>query len=92
MPVIVSRPEEVFQALLKELCKRFLQENNKSMCNKFLVDEKERNEVLEQLRDAVKGNSIESARMKIANEIKEQLANESECNLECNLKDIVKVT
>lgn len=56
----------------------------------YYVDEKERNEVLEQLRDAVKGNSIESARMKIANEIKEQLANESECNLECNLKDIVK--
>jgi len=57
----------------------------------FLDDEKERQEMLQQLRDAVKDNCNESVRIKTADEIREKLEPVSE-EQERSVKDVTKVT
>jgi len=58
---------------------------------KFLGNEKERKEMMNQLRGAFRENCIESTKMKIADEIKDRLTNMLEVEPKRNVEDIVKV-
>jgi len=58
----------------------------------FLDNEEARQKILKKLRNALKENCMETARIKAADEIREQLERVSELELERDVKDITKVT
>lgn len=58
----------------------------------FLDDEETRQEILKELKDTLKENCTETARIKAADEIREGLEHMSELELERDVKNLTKVT